>query len=696
MRDAKKLCGLTVHQRSRAAGADGAAAGTAAEHAAPHAPDAPTGGRLGPQCHEFAFRDPSGDGDDDADAGGSSSAARRRKQAHQAPADYRGRAYLSVPSALDPFSVFVWYQQRTPHDPDLVCVDVAVDGKRSPGWILRSGRRNGVSIEQIMHRGKATVLEFSPAKASASAARSSGPALAGTIEAKFWRVMHIEGGAVAKPSRSRKSSGRGSDTPTPGNPRGGDGDGSNDEGDGEDDDEDEDSDDSDEDLSSQYIPDEGLPALCVLTLHYRDAAWLAAHHKVAASRHRQALGDATNSPRTPGSKAKRPPKKAAAAAAASASAAAAAPDTPQQQRPVLSSLPTSELSTALSSPVVSKHRQIHFSALQSSPMRPPRTPLSHLNQNMNRRDGIGSAASTPDTPKARARLPGTDPASVLSDMPTALESVGDSASVAMELDTELWSAADAIGQGGPATGEATAVEPTVPVPAQRGATPDVGSDDAPGSPFRPPRTTVATNLDSDDEDNVGQANGAVAKEVSEAAAVTAETTGAAGAEIRADVTAAAPTKQPEMVPRAFRQRVPVFVTFGTASTGGIKANKLSPAQPVDAASVPQPEPPRTSAAGRLTLDASDTRSDLDPAIRRFVSYMTHGVRGTREQHDRGVPSLDDAHPDDAASGHEPHGSAVIGAKRFRVFVDCGDRARVRLDDVSDADMPLICGIHVVL
>ncbi|KAH6560102.1 hypothetical protein BASA50_010791 [Batrachochytrium salamandrivorans] len=399
MRDARKLCGLTVHQQVSLPTASvsnpdtslhtpGSAdplsnaaiattdhttnpTGATSSSSKNSAGQARNKGRLGVQCPEYAFKDADERGR--TLSGGNSglhNSHNKRKQAHLAPADYRGKAYLGVPSPADPFSVYVWYTARQPGiDPEFVCVDVTVDGKRSPGWVLRSGRNHGVSIEQIMHRGRPTSFEFSPAKVSLTSNLNTNssvvcrPALAGTIEAKFWRVMKLDGAAVLTPKRRKHSSSHPNS----------DADHSLDAITAQTDTDSTDNDEMDNE-TAQYIPDEGVPALCVLTLHYRDMTWLtmtSSSNSTAGStsRARSALADSTNK------RSSTPTGKPAAATATSADAefttatptrVAKGRSTKKTPKKMASDLVMSELCTILSSPVVSRRRQMNYSVLQSS------------------------------------------------------------------------------------------------------------------------------------------------------------------------------------------------------------------------------------------------------------------------------------------------------------------------------------------
>ena len=60
------------------------------------------------------------------------------------PTDFYGRSFVGV--TQHPFSLFVWYQKQSEEDPDVVCVDVQVDGRYSRGWTLKSGRGLGLGL----------------------------------------------------------------------------------------------------------------------------------------------------------------------------------------------------------------------------------------------------------------------------------------------------------------------------------------------------------------------------------------------------------------------------------------------------------------------------------------------------------------------------------------------------------------------
>ena len=178
MRDNLKTCGITVHQKTG------------------------SGSELGQRCPEFPFKD-------------------IKKRSTKTPTDYRGKQYLGILNPLEPFALFLWYSKQE-DGPDFCCVDLNIDGKRSPNWILQSGRKNGICVDSILQKGVSQSLEFSPAK----------NCFEGSIQATFWRAMRIEK----------------------------------------------------QDSGLEYIPDEGncnligLPALAILTLYYRDMNYLLKHN----------------------------------------------------------------------------------------------------------------------------------------------------------------------------------------------------------------------------------------------------------------------------------------------------------------------------------------------------------------------------------------------------------------------------------
>jgi hypothetical protein len=148
MRDLNKSCGITIHQK------------------------ADETSKLGEKCPEFPFKDIKG--------------IRKRKLYHP-PTDCFHKVYLGVIFPELPFSVYLWYVKQNDEDPDLCCVDLTVDGKRSPGWILRNGRQNGVLIDSILQKGTNQPFEFSPARQGLI----SGSGVSGIIQATFWRGISI-------------------------------------------------------------------------------------------------------------------------------------------------------------------------------------------------------------------------------------------------------------------------------------------------------------------------------------------------------------------------------------------------------------------------------------------------------------------------------------------------------------------------
>lgn len=97
-------------------------------------------------------------------------------------------------------------------------MDIQVDSKKSAGWLLKGGRKNGICINEIMNSDMLFNQNTGQEK----------PVFSGQITATFWRVMKI-----------RSSDPLDSD-----------------------------------DEQDEFIPDEGLPALAILSLAYRDENWL--------------------------------------------------------------------------------------------------------------------------------------------------------------------------------------------------------------------------------------------------------------------------------------------------------------------------------------------------------------------------------------------------------------------------------------
>jgi hypothetical protein len=134
MRDFLKQCGITVHQ-----------AKTINDKVV----------KLGHVCPEFPV---------------AKDAFKKKKKP---PSDYRAIRFLGVADASVPFSIFLWYSKEYEDSPDQVCVEVTIDGKKSRGWVLQSGRQNGICIDEISYRP----FEFQKLK--------------GSIEAVFWRGLFI-------------------------------------------------------------------------------------------------------------------------------------------------------------------------------------------------------------------------------------------------------------------------------------------------------------------------------------------------------------------------------------------------------------------------------------------------------------------------------------------------------------------------
>jgi hypothetical protein len=125
MRNLEKNCGMTVHTTKET---------------------------LGPQIKEYQVKD-------------------KKVKTKHPPTDYYGRSYVAVTHL--PFSLFLWYQKQKETDPDVVCVDVTIDGKCSRGWTLRSGRQHGIVIDSVQSKP----LSF----------HSKEDRMQGTIQATFWR-----------------------------------------------------------------------------------------------------------------------------------------------------------------------------------------------------------------------------------------------------------------------------------------------------------------------------------------------------------------------------------------------------------------------------------------------------------------------------------------------------------------------------
>ena len=155
MRDHKKRCGITVHQTINESKEQ----------------EFDKNKKLGPSCPEFVFKEPLG-----------------RKRNKGPPTDFTGKVYLGMLDPLRPFSIFLWYSKRAEDDPEVACVDITVDGKKSPGWVLLNGRKNGICIDKIINRGEAIPFSFSPAKPN----NNDNLSFSGCIQATFWRVMKIE------------------------------------------------------------------------------------------------------------------------------------------------------------------------------------------------------------------------------------------------------------------------------------------------------------------------------------------------------------------------------------------------------------------------------------------------------------------------------------------------------------------------
>ncbi|KAI8926465.1 hypothetical protein BC831DRAFT_549856 [Entophlyctis helioformis] len=653
MRDARRTCGLTVHQAVPVpTPLPSTAAATAA--ATPTKPTATTTTttttsdysqgkattRIGPQCPEFVYKD--------------GAVERKKPLPSLPPADHRARSYLGVPHPHSPFSIFLWYARRDASDPDVVCVDITVDGKRSPGWVLRSGRMHGIAIEKVLVRGVAASLEFSPAGSGGAGggtkkdayaygrsanggnggngggrALSASPVVSGTIEAKFWRVMRIEGHSSRPAKRHKKT------TATSSSSKGSDGnvdvlsdpldDPSNNNNDDQDDQDDEDDEDEDDEANVEYVPDEGLPALCVLTLYYRDMAWLTSKGVVRPSK--QPLGDSTNTrpsstpardasgsaglaSTTPKKQAVRTKKTMVAAAVAAAAAAASSstssgplsgpasepdhssqsqprgqqhqpPDTPVRPAPPQSaaSMPPSDLSTLFSSPIVSRDRQMNFSMFASSPMVPPssasrhHTPQQQLHYN-GPSSTLSSLSSVPSSPcgRAFALTPSKPP---MPPMPPACapSSPTPRRSAASAETRELGSSSQTSGSHRLMALDTICADENVDV--------DLDGELWSAPDLVPPPGVPDTMLPT------SSSAASVVSPATASASTTATTTTATTTTTKTETAAAMSTK-------AFRTRVPIVVRS------------------------PQSQ---MLASGRLTISRSDTPSDLYPTVHSLVDRL---------------------------------------------------------------------------
>ncbi|KAI8896013.1 hypothetical protein BC833DRAFT_650774 [Globomyces pollinis-pini] len=250
MRDQRKCCGITVHQQVELSD------GKPLEEAEL---------RLGPHCPEYPYKP-----------------IKKSKKSRTPPNDFNGTKLMGILDHSKPFSLFVWYCKREEDDPDMACVDITIDGKKSPGWLLKSGRKNGICIDKIMYRGAVTPFEFNSSKS-----QDQQPQLfAGTIQATFWRVMKIDNSNDIMESEDESG------------------------------------------MGIEYIPDEGLPALCILNILYRDMNWINMNGYASTDqplRHQR----------------------------------------PLNHLPLKSSL-NSELSTTLSSPIVTGGRTYDFSVVEMS------------------------------------------------------------------------------------------------------------------------------------------------------------------------------------------------------------------------------------------------------------------------------------------------------------------------------------------
>jgi hypothetical protein len=114
MRDHQKLVGLTAHQNSS---------------------------EMNIKLQEHTYKPP----------------ANIRKKEKLPPSDYYGKVSLEILDSQEPFSLFLWFGGEG------VCiVDLMIDGKKSNGWILNSGRKNGVQVTDIVIKGSRIPLGFRP------------------------------------------------------------------------------------------------------------------------------------------------------------------------------------------------------------------------------------------------------------------------------------------------------------------------------------------------------------------------------------------------------------------------------------------------------------------------------------------------------------------------------------------------------
>ncbi|KAJ2995008.1 hypothetical protein HDV02_001134 [Globomyces sp. JEL0801] len=128
MRDQRKCCGITVHQQVEVSD------GKPLEEAEL---------RLGPHCPEYPYKP-----------------IKKSKKSRTPPNDFNGTKLMGILDHSKPFSLFVWYCKREEDDPDMACVDITIDGKKSPVMkidnsndIMESEDESGMGIEYIPDEG---------------------------------------------------------------------------------------------------------------------------------------------------------------------------------------------------------------------------------------------------------------------------------------------------------------------------------------------------------------------------------------------------------------------------------------------------------------------------------------------------------------------------------------------------------------
>jgi hypothetical protein len=86
-----------------------------------------------------------------------------RKKEKLPPSDYYGKVSLEILDHQKPFSLFLWFSgEEVAQTPGVCIVDLMIDGKKSNGWILNSGRKNGVQVTDIVIKGSRIPLGFRP------------------------------------------------------------------------------------------------------------------------------------------------------------------------------------------------------------------------------------------------------------------------------------------------------------------------------------------------------------------------------------------------------------------------------------------------------------------------------------------------------------------------------------------------------